>query len=83
MSIGEEVAMLDIVTGEPTDAGYDAADAIELWLENHPGKHTPSRIARGVHIDTSQARAILCWLDEHVYVAATGNGCWRRYGARR
>lgn len=70
-------------TGDLTDEGYAAADRIDLWLEAHPGWHSPSRVARGAHLSTAQARPLLIWLDHHVLVAATGNGCWRTYSSRR
>jgi hypothetical protein len=71
------------LTGDLTDEGYAAADRIDLWLEAHPGWYSPSRIARGAHLDSAQARALLIWLDRHTLVAATGNGCWRTYSRRR
>jgi hypothetical protein len=49
----------------------------------YPGWWSPSRIARGTHLDTAQARALLVWLDRHILVAAAGNGCWRTYSSRR
>ena len=70
-------------TGGLPDVGYAAADRIDLWLEAHPGWCSPSRIARGTHLDTAQARALLVWLDRHILVAAAGNGCWRTYSSRR
>jgi len=69
-------------TDELTEAQYDAADAIELWLETHPGLHSPSVIARGVKIDTRMAHDVLRWMERNVFVAADGNGAWRKYGAR-
>lgn len=35
--------MIDIITRDLTDDGYGLADKIELWLEAHPGLHTPAR----------------------------------------
>lgn len=70
-------------TGDLTDEEYAAADRIDLWLEAHPGWHSPSRVARGTHLGTAEARSLLIWLDRHVLVAATGNGCWRNYSSRR
>lgn len=71
------------VCDELTDLGYTIADRIELWLESHPGLHSPSRIARGVKVDNTNAVAyVLQWMDSHIYVVADGNGCWRKYGAR-
>lgn len=70
-------------TGDLTEEGYAAADRIDLWLEAHPGWHSPSKIARGAHLGTTQARHILIWLDRRALVAATGNGCWRNYSSRR
>jgi hypothetical protein len=70
-------------TGGLTDEGYAAADRIDLWLDAHPGWYSPSRIARGAHVSTAQAQHVLAWLDRRVLVAADGNGCWRKYSARR
>lgn len=69
-------------TGELTDSQYVTADKIELWLQSHPGPHSPSRIARGIGCGTGEARAVLEWMDKHIYVDATGNGYWRNYQSR-
>lgn len=75
--------MIDITTQDLTGEGYDLADKIELWLEAHPGLHTPSGIGRGVKATSTDAWQVLCWMEKRVYVAAAGNGKWRRYGSRR
>ncbi|SIH19676.1 Uncharacterised protein [Mycobacteroides abscessus subsp. abscessus] len=72
----------DLKTGELSQTGYGIADAIELWLESRPGLHSPSRIARGVGCGTSDAKAVLEWMERHVYVDAAGNGYWRKYQTR-
>lgn len=44
---------------ELTGAGYVIADKIELWLQGHPGLHTPSRIATAIKHPTHQVREVL------------------------
>jgi hypothetical protein len=73
---------MSTATAELTDSQYNMADAIELWLETHPGMYSPSRIARGVKADTVAAADVLRWMDANVFVLADGNGAWRKYGAR-
>lgn len=75
--------MIDIATSDPTDDGYDLADKIELWLQSHPGLHTPSAIGRGVKANSTEVWHVLSWMEDHVYVTAAGNGKWRKYGSRR
>jgi hypothetical protein len=71
-------------TYELTEAQYDTADAIELWLENHPGLHSPSTIARGIKdTNTVAVHNVLRWMESNVFVDADGNGCRRKYGSRR
>ncbi|MCT7372994.1 hypothetical protein [Mycolicibacterium llatzerense] len=67
---------------ELTDAGYDLADRIELWLELHPGHHTPSRIGQAVHASTAACRAVLTWMAAHHMVTTTGNGARQRFTTR-
>jgi hypothetical protein len=72
------------IADDMTDAEYDIADRIELWLEARPGKlHNRSSIAKGVKAAHSDVTRVLHWMDRNVYVIADGNGCWRKYGARR
>jgi hypothetical protein len=67
-----------------TDAQYEIADSIELWLEAHPGKlHNRSAIARGVKADHAEVSSVLNWMDVNRMVIADGNGCWRKYRAYR
>ena len=76
---------IDITTPyELTDDQYDIADRIELWLEARPGKlHNRSTIARGVKAELFEVERILHWMDRTRMVVADGNGCWRKYAARR
>lgn len=67
---------------ELTEYGYALADRIDVWLDEHPGLHTPSRVARAVRVPTYEAAAVLSWMDDRVLLAADGNGTWRRYGSR-
>lgn len=72
-----------ILTDNLTDAQYEVADAIVIWLENHTGLHNRSTIARGVKADYDTTAAALGWLDRNRMIAADGNKSWRKYGARR
>jgi hypothetical protein len=75
---------LTTITDELTDAEFEIADRIELWLEARPGKlHNRSSIAKGVKAEYWEVHHVLNWMDRFVYVVAEGNGCWRKYGARR
>lgn len=70
-------------TAELTDEGYDLADAVDLWLENHKGYHTPSTVARGVKATNSvDVWQVLNWMDHQVLVMGSGNGRLRRYQSR-
>jgi hypothetical protein len=61
---------------------WSDADAIEQWLEARPGQwFNPSTIRRGAKVQGDVYR-VLKWLDRNRYVAAHGNGCWRKYAAR-
>lgn len=68
---------------ELTEAQYEIADTITLWLEAHAGAHSRSVIARGVKADYQEVATALAWLDRNRMIAADGNGCWRKYAARR
>ena len=72
------------LTDELTDAQYEIADAITLWLEDHhQGAHSRSVIARGVKADYQEVATALAWLDRNRMIAADGNKSWRKYAARR
>ncbi len=74
-SLMDEEAMLLI---------YSTADVIEPVLDAEPDKWwTPSAVARKAKITTSEAGRALAWMDEHNYVKADGNGCWRKFSSRR
>jgi hypothetical protein len=74
----DSIEYLDTITGF-----WDGADAINEWLDKHPGKlHNCSTIARGAKVDYILTCRILDYLDRHSYVAASGNKSWRKYGAR-
>ena len=73
---------MNTMTDELTDIQYDMADAIELWLESHPGLHSPSVIARGIKAETVRTLEVLRWMERNIFVTADGNGAWRKYGAR-
>ncbi|UEM46482.1 hypothetical protein SEA_INVICTUSMANEO_88 [Mycobacterium phage InvictusManeo] len=63
--------------------GNQLVGRIDAWLQEHPGMHTPSRIARAVKADTHEAYMVLSWLDDRgMFVVGDGNGMRRRYGAR-
>jgi len=74
---------MNTATQELTETQYDMADAIDLWLETHPGMHSPSVIARGIKTETVPTRTVLDWMERCVFVLADGNGAWRKYGTRR
>lgn len=67
---------------EWTDSQYDIADNITLWLEERNGMYSPSVIARGVKVTTHEAKTVLDLLAGEEFVAADGNGAWRKYGSR-
>lgn len=67
---------------ELTDAGYRIADQIDLWLERHPGPHTPSRIGQAIHTDTATTHAVLTWMAARQMLDTAGNGARRRYATR-
>ena len=63
-----------------TPIGNQLVGAIDGWLAEHPGYHTPSTVGRGMRIDTTVAWQILSYMDSHgIYVTGDGNGCWRKY----
>ncbi|WVX89711.1 hypothetical protein SEA_FEYRE_92 [Mycobacterium phage Feyre] len=63
--------------------GNQLVGRIDAWLQEHPGMHTPSRIARAVKADTHEAYMVLSWLDDRgMFVTGDGNGMRRRYGAK-
>lgn len=56
---------------------------IDAWLQSHPGLHSPSVVGRGIKASTTDAAAVLSWLDDRgMFVVGVGNGAWRKYGAR-
>lgn len=63
-----------------TDSQWSEMDWITTWLENHPGQHSSSVIARGTRIENIYP--LLRWMDQNRHVAADGNGRLRRYGSR-
>ncbi|OBI29048.1 hypothetical protein [Mycolicibacter sinensis] len=68
---------------ELTDLGYTVADAADQWLDEHPGFHAPSRIARGTGFATHETRAVLEWMARRSLAVTAGNGNWTRYGSWR
>lgn len=67
------------------DELYDTADKIEIALETTAlgTLWSPSQIARKAHLDTSPLLySTLEWMVQNVFVAAAGNGSWRKYGRR-
>ncbi|ASR85876.1 hypothetical protein SEA_PAOLA_88 [Mycobacterium phage Paola] len=63
--------------------GNQLVGRIDAWLQEHPGMHTPSRIARAVKADTHEAYMVLSWLDDRgMFVTGDGNGMRRRYGTK-
>ena len=63
-----------------TDYGYAIGERADRWLDEHPGFHAPSRIARAVGFTTPDTRAVLDWMAGHHLAATAGNGAWKRYG---
>ncbi len=66
-----------------TDRGYIIGDRADQWLDDHPGLHAPSRIARAVGFTTHETRAVLEWMATRRLAVTAGNGTWRRYGSWR
>jgi hypothetical protein len=63
---------------------WEACERVEPWLEARPDKlHNPSSIARGAKVDRVLIYRVLDYLDRHRVIAADGNGCWRKYCAKR
>lgn len=62
---------------------WAATEAVEAWLAAHPGQfYNPSTIARRAKVDSTLVYTVLRYLDEHSFIAADGNGCWRKYAAK-
>lgn len=83
---------IDAVIVHPTDKQFELMDTIELFLEttDRGADFTPSDIQRVVakrHNPVPpvyEIRAVLAWMEDHVYVVSNGRGgCWRRYGRRK
>ncbi|MEB3031764.1 hypothetical protein [[Mycobacterium] nativiensis] len=66
-----------------TDHGYTIGERADQWLDDHPGFHAPSRIARAVGFTTHETRAAMEWMADRSLAATAGNGAWRRYGSWR
>lgn len=67
-----------------TAYGNSLVGRIDYWLTTHPGYHPPSKVARGCKVTTHEAEHVLSWLDRKgMYAVGDGNGCWRKYAARR
>lgn len=66
-----------------TDLGYTLADRADQWLDDHPGFHAPSRIARATGFETHEMRAVLEWMADRSLAATAGNGAWTRYASWR
>lgn len=63
---------------------WSASQVVEDWINAHPGQlYNPSTIARRAKVDSHLVYTVLRYLDEGGYIAADGNGCWRKYAARR
>lgn len=74
--------MSDLTAGQ-----YDLADAIELVMETRPAGYlwTPSEIARKLVVPARahQVRAVLTWMEQHVFVTSNERGgAWRRFARR-
>lgn len=62
---------------------WDNCDKVQEWLEAHPGRlYNCSTIKRGAKVE-GNVYQVLNYLDDHKYIAADGNGAWRKYAARR
>ena len=89
MTVIDRTSPIEFINGKRrhsllTTEGNRLVGKIDAWLVAHPGFHNCSTVARGVKTDTNTAWEILHWLDDHgMYAVGSGNGCWRKYGARR
>jgi hypothetical protein len=69
------------VNATDMDAVYDMADRIYDFIIDTP--QSPSQIARKAKVRTTDVGPALAWMTERRFIVATGNGCWRKYRARR
>lgn len=80
----EEIVVGSIEYFDQYPGFWAACDAVGEWLKAHPGKlYNPSTIARGAKVDSTLVYTVLRYLDDHSDIAADGNGCWRKYCAKR
>jgi hypothetical protein len=66
------------------DRIYEIADLIELAMDTRPVSFgwTPSAMGRKVKVTTHEAREVLDWMTDHVFVTADYRGAWTRYYRR-
>lgn len=62
---------------------WDGCERVEQFLAAHPEQFwNASTIARRAKVDSTLVYQILSYLDRGSYIAADGNGCWRKYAAK-
>jgi hypothetical protein len=74
----DSIEALDAIEGF-----WDAADAIQEWIDAHPGRlWNVSTVARRAKVDYLMTSRVLDYLDRHQYIVAEGNGAWRKFASR-
>ena len=80
----EKVAVGSVEYYDQFPGFWSSCETVEAWLKAHPGQlYNPSTIARRAKVDSNLVYTVLRYLDEHSVIAADGNGCWRKYAAKR
>lgn len=63
---------------------WDGCDKVETWLNAHPDRlWNCSTIARRAKVDGILIYQVVDYLDRNGYIVGDGNGCWRKYCAKR